>query len=62
MKNLLIKEYKRFFKKPFYKLEHIFTTEFADVLNKKAVFANMRGLTEEAIISWGTAIEMKDWH
>jgi len=62
VKTLLIKEYKRFFKKPFYKLEHLYTTEPADVWNKKAVFSNMRGLTEEAIISWGNAIEMKDQH
>ena len=38
VKTLLIKEYKRFFKKPFYKLEHIYTTEQSDVWNKKAVF------------------------
>lgn len=62
VKNLIIKEYKRFFKKPFYKLEHIFTTEYVDVLNKKAVFAYMKGLNEEAVINWGTALEMKDWH
>jgi len=50
VKTLLIKEYKRFFKKPFYKLEHIYTTEQSDVWNKKAVFTNLRGQHEEAVI------------
>jgi hypothetical protein len=58
----MIKEYKKFFKQPFYKMEHIYTTERADVLNKKAVFSYLKQNREEAVILWGTALEMKEWN
>lgn len=34
IKKILIKEYKKSFKKQFYKYEHIFTTDMPDILNK----------------------------
>ena len=55
IKTLLIKEYKIFFQHSFYKMEHIFTTDRSDVMNKKAVFATFRGEVEDALILWGTA-------
>ncbi len=36
-------------------MEHIFTTDRADVMNKKAVFSTFRGEVEDALILWGTA-------
>jgi len=62
IKKILIKEYKKSFKRTFYKLEHIFTTDQSDILNKKAVFNNFRGADSTAIAYWNQALEMKKTH
>lgn len=62
IKRILIKEYKKSFKKSFYKLEHIFTTDNPDILNKKAVFMNFRGNDGTAIDYWNEALGMKKSH
>lgn len=62
IKRILIKEYKKSFKKTFYKLEHIFTTDPSDILNKKAVFSNFRGDDDIAVKYWNEALGMKKSH
>lgn len=62
IKRILIKEYKKSFNKSFYKLEHIFTTDNPDILNKKAVFNNFRGNDIAAISFWNEALAMKKSH
>jgi serine/threonine protein kinase len=62
VKRILIKEYKKSFKKSFYKLEHIFTTDNPDILNKKAVFNNFKGDDTSAINYWNEALAMKRSH
>lgn len=57
-----MKEYKKSFKKNFHKLEHIFTTDNPDIMNKKAVFSNFRGNDELAVKYWNEALSMKNSH
>ena len=52
IKKLLIKEYKRFFKRDYYKMEQPFVTQKPDVLNKKGVFAYLKGDEENAVQLW----------
>ena len=62
VKKILIKEYKKSFNKSFHKLEHIFTTDEPDILNKKAVFSNFRGNDEVAEKYWNEALMLKKSH
>ena len=62
VKRILIKEYKKSFKKSFHKLEHIFTTDGSDILNKKAVFSNFRGNDEIAEKCWNEALAKNKSH
>lgn len=62
IKRILISEYKKSFKRSFYKLEHIFTTDNPDILNKRAVFTNFRGNDRTAVELWNEAMAMKKSH
>jgi hypothetical protein len=62
IKKLLIKDYKKFFMRPFYKMELPVIGKRTDVCNKKAIIALSRGEDDEALRLWEEAIKMKDEH
>ena len=58
----MIKDYKKFFMRPFYKMELPVIGKRTDVCNKKAIIALSRGEDELALKLWEDAIKMKDEH
>lgn len=56
IRKLLLREYKKFFNKTFYKMESPFIGKRADMLNKKAVVAFYHRRHEEARKLWEDAI------
>jgi hypothetical protein len=57
-----LKEYIKFFQRPFYKMELPVIGKRADVCNKKAIMALSRGEDELALKFWEEALNMKDAH
>lgn len=55
IKRLLIKEYKKFFNRPFYKMEQPFIGKRADVYNKKAIMALCKNDDASAVKFWEEA-------
>ena len=62
IKKLLIEEYRKFFQRPFYKMEQPVVGTRADVCNKKAIMALSRGEDMVAIKYWEDAAGMKEEH
>ena len=62
IKKLLIKDYKKFFQRPFYKMELPVVGKRTDVCNKKAIMALCRGEEDLALKYWEEAQQMKDEH
>lgn len=62
IRKLLIREYKKYFQKPFYKMEQPFIGKRADVLNKQGVVAFFNKRTEEAVSLWNQAIQLSEQH
>ncbi|TNV71391.1 hypothetical protein FGO68_gene11587 [Halteria grandinella] len=63
IKKLLIRDYKKFFHRQFYKMELPVIGKRTDVCNKKAIMALSRGEDElTALKHWEDAIAMKDEH
>jgi hypothetical protein len=62
IKKLLIRDYKKFFHRQFYKMEIPVIGKRTDVCNKKAIMALSRGQDEAALRLWEEAIAMKDEH
>ena len=62
IKKLLLKEYKKFFKRSFYKMEIPVVVRLTDVLNKKAIMALSRGEGDLALRIWEESHNMKEEH
>jgi hypothetical protein len=62
IKRLLIRDYKKFFMRPFYKMELPVVGKSTDVCNKKAIGALARGEDQLALKYWEEAMAMKDEH
>ena len=62
IRKLLIREYKKFFQKPFYKMEHPFVGKKADVFNKLGIVALFRGEEGKALSCWSQARSISDRH
>ena len=64
IRKLLITEYKKYFKKAFYKMETPFVGKKADVLNKQAIVAlfHQRDVETKAIDLWTQAMQVQDTH
>jgi hypothetical protein len=62
IKRLLIRDYKKFFMRPFYKMELPVVGKKTDVCNKKAISALARGEDQLALKYWEEAMNMKDEH
>jgi hypothetical protein len=52
IRKLLIREFKKYFQKTFYKMENPFVGKKADVLNKKGIVAFFNREQEKAVESW----------
>ena len=55
MVKLLIREYKKYFQKPFYKMETPFVGKKADVYNKNGIVALFHNKEGEALRMWQEA-------
>ena len=62
IKKLLIREYKKFFQKPIYKMENPFVGKKADVYNKKGIVALFHDREGEALHWWSQARILSDRH
>lgn len=62
IKRLLIKDYLKFFQRPFYKMELPVVGKRADVCNKKAIMALSRGDEDLALQLWEEALAMNEEH
>jgi serine/threonine protein kinase len=62
IRKLLIREFKKFFQRTFYKMEKPFIGKKVDVLNKQGIVALFRGNQEEALHLWQLASELNDRH
>ena len=62
IKKLLIREYKKYFKKPIYKMENPFVGKKADVYNKKGIVALFQNREGEALHWWSQARLLCDRH
>lgn len=62
IKKLLIREYKKFFQKPIYKMENPFVGKKADVYNKKGIVALFHDKEGEALHWWSQARLLCDRH
>jgi len=62
IKRLLIKDYLKFFQRPFYKMELPVIGKRADTCNKKAIMALSRGEEDQALNLWEEALNMNDEH
>ena len=62
IKKLLIREYKKFFQKPIYKMEAPFVGKKADVYNKKGIVALFHDKEGEALHYWSEARILSDRH
>lgn len=62
IKRLLIRDYLKFFQRPFYKMELPVVGKRADVSNKKAIMALSRGEEDQALKLWEDALAMKEEH
>ena len=62
IKKLLIREYKKFFRKPIYKMENPFVGKKADVYNKKGIVALFHDKEGEALHWWSQARMLCDRH
>lgn len=57
-----MKDYLKFFQRPFYKMELPVIGKRADVCNKRAIMAICRGEEDVALKLWEEALNMKDQH
>ncbi len=57
-----MRDYKKFFMRPFYKMELPVIGKRTDVCNKKAISALARGDDQLALKYWEEAMHMKDEH
>ena len=62
IRKLLIREYKKFFQKPFYKMEHPYVGKKADVFNKQGIVALFNGEEGKALGFWSEARMISDRH
>ena len=63
IRKLLIREYKKFFNKEYYKMENPFMGKRADVLNKRGIVSLFHGGKEgDALHYWAEAQKLKDRH
>lgn len=62
IRKLLIREYKKYFQKSFYKMETPFIGKRADVLNKKGIVSFFHRRQEEAVSFWAEALQLSDRH
>jgi hypothetical protein len=62
IRKLLIREFKKFFQRTFYKMEKPFIGKKVDVLNKQGIVALFRGNQEEALHLWQLASELNNRH
>lgn len=62
VRKLLIREYKKFFQKPFYKMEHPYVGKKADVFNKRGIVSLFHGDEGAAIRYWSEARMLCDRH
>jgi hypothetical protein len=62
IRKLLLREYKKYFQKQFYKMETPFIGKRADVLNKQAVVAFFHNKKEEARKLWEDALKQTERH
>lgn len=62
IRQILIKEYLKFFQKPFYKMELPVIGKRVDVCNKKAVMALSRLEDDLALKYWEEALSMNEDH
>lgn len=62
IRKLLIREYKKFFQKPFYKMEQPYVGKKADVFNKKGIVALFNNKEGEALKCWSEARILSDRH
>ena len=62
IKKLLIREYKKFFQKPIYKMEAPFVGKKADVFNKKGIVALFHDKEKQALEYWSEARILSDRH
>ena len=59
---MLIREYKKCFKKSFYKMEQSYVSEKTDVLNKNGMFTYFQGDELNARRHWQKALDMNPQH
>ena len=59
---MLIREYKKCFKKSFYKMEQSYVSEKTDVLNKNGMFTFFQGDELNARRHWQKALDMNPQH
>ena len=59
---MLIREYKKYFQRPFYKMEQPFVGKKADVYNKRGIVALFRNREGEALSMWQEARLISDRH
>lgn len=62
IRKLLIKEYKKYFQKPSYKMETPFIGKRADTLNKLAIFEFFNQNMKKAQEFWSEALKLNDRH
>lgn len=62
IRKLLVREYKKFFKKPIYKMETPFVGKKADVYNKKGIVALFHNKEKDALEWWSKARLLSDRH
>ena len=58
----MIREYKKFFNKAFYKMEHPYVGKKADVFNKQGIVALFHGEEGRALNCWSEARMISDRH